>query len=193
MATSFTALADANVLYSSLVRDLVIRLAQAGVFRVRWSEAINDEWIRSLLRQRPDLDEAKLRRLSAKMADAVMDAVVSGYEPLMEGLTLPDPDDRHVLAAAIKAGAGVIVTFNVKDFPEHVLRPYGMKSQHPDDFLIHQLTLDHGHVIGALRVMRASFKNPPYEWPELLDRLTASGLVRTATNLRDLYAAGGLP
>lgn len=94
-----------------------------------------------------------------------------GYEGLIDGLTLPDPDDRHVLAAAIRAGAQVVVTFNLKDFPEDVLAAYGIEAKHPDEFIIDQIGLAPGAVVNVVVEQAQSLKNPPRMVPELLDTL----------------------
>jgi len=114
--SSFTVVYDACVLYPAPLRDFLMWLALSGCFRARWSEQIHAEWKRNLLRNRPDLSAAQLDRTSTLMNDAIPDSLVCGYEKLIPGLFLPDPDDRHVLAAAIRCGASVIVTFNRKDF-----------------------------------------------------------------------------
>jgi predicted nucleic acid-binding protein len=130
MAT-LTALFDACVLYPAPLRDLLMRLATTELFRAQWSGAIHDEWIRSVLEQRPEL-RAQLARTRQLMDAHVMDSLVTGYERLIETLDLPDPDDRHVLAAAIAGGADVLVTKNLKDFPADRLAPFGIEAQHPD-------------------------------------------------------------
>lgn len=114
---SFIVIYDANVLYPNSLRDLLIRVAQAGLVEAKWTEKILDETFSSLRRVRTDLDPAKLDRTRQLMNRAIRDVLVTGYEPLVEVLDLPDPDDRHVLAAAITARAQVIVTDNLKDFP----------------------------------------------------------------------------
>lgn len=131
---------DACVLYPAPLRDLLMRLATTGLFAARWSEQIHDEWTRNLLQRRPELADA-LPRTVERMNQAVRDALVTGHEPLIGGLTLPDPDDRHVLAAAIRAGAQLIVTFNLKDFPEETLSSFGIEAVHPDTFLEQQFEL----------------------------------------------------
>ncbi len=112
---------DANVLYPSMLRDLLIRIAQAGLVQAKWTDRILDEAFDNLTANRPDLDYQKLRRTRDLINRAIRDCLVTGYEPLIEVVDLPDPDDRHVLAAAIKAHAQVIVTDNLKDFPPDVL------------------------------------------------------------------------
>lgn len=108
----FTAVYDACVLYPAPLRDFLMWLGLSGRFRARWSAHIHDEWQRNLLKNRPDLTKEQLRRTASLMDTAIPDGLVHGYEELINGLTLPDPDDRHVLAAAIRCNASVIVTFN---------------------------------------------------------------------------------
>lgn len=125
MAT-FTALYDACVLYPAPLRDLLMRLAMTDLFRARWTDQIHDEWIRNVLANRPDLTSEQLDRTRELMNAHVRDCLVTGYESLIDSLVLPDPDDRHVLAAAIRTRASVIVTFNLSDFPEATLEPLGI-------------------------------------------------------------------
>lgn len=119
---------DACVLYPAPLRDLLLHLALTDLFRARWSDAIHDEWIRNLLAKRPDLTPAQLARTRRLMDQAAPDCLVTGHETLIDQLRLPDPDDRHVLAAAIHCRARLIVTFNVNDFPPTALEPYGVEA-----------------------------------------------------------------
>lgn len=112
---AFTVFYDANVLYPAELRNILMHLALAGLFRAKWSAAVHEEWMSSLLEKRPDLDRAKLERTRALMDKHAEDALVTGYEDLIPGLQLPDADDRHVLAAAIRGRADVIVTMNLRD------------------------------------------------------------------------------
>jgi hypothetical protein len=114
------------------------------------------------------------------------DALVTGYEDLIDGLHLPDPSDRHVLAAAIRGRADVIVTVNIRDFPCNVLAPYGIDAQHPDEFVLHLLDLAPGVVAAAARNHRDSLKNPPKTIEEYLNSLEAQGLTQSASVLREL-------
>ena len=118
---SFVVLYDANVLYPSTMRDLLIRIAQARLVQAKWTNQILDEVFDNLRENRPDLNSDALSRTRKLMICAVRDCIVVGYEPLIDALELPDPDDRHVLAAAIRARAQVIVTNNLKDFPARQL------------------------------------------------------------------------
>jgi predicted nucleic acid-binding protein len=185
---AFTALFDASVLYAAPVRDLLLELALSDLFRAKWTERINEEWSRNLLLNRPDLTEAQLARTRALMQAHVRDCLVEDYEGLIEALTLPDPDDRHVLAAAIKGRADVIVTFNLGDFPAAALESYGIEAQHPDAFLGHLLDLALGEVCAAAHRVRMRLRQPPFEIPEYLETLERCGLVATVISLRDMQA-----
>lgn len=112
--------------------------------------------------------------------------LVDGYEELIAGLELPDADDRHVLAAAIRAGAQTIVTANLSDFPAKVLLPYDVEAQHPDDFVLAQIDLAPGAVLNVLRAQADSLKNPPRSIGDVLDTLQDCGLVQAVAKLRDL-------
>ena len=113
-----------------------------GLFKARWSEAINEEWTRNLLQNNPQLDSSKVARIVLLMNKAVGDWEVSSFEELIPSLSLPDENDRHVLAAAIKANADAIITFNLDDFPESYLSPHGIEALDPDDFVLELLDLN---------------------------------------------------
>jgi hypothetical protein len=104
---------------------------------------------------------------------------------LIDGLLLPDPDDRHVLAAAIRGRADVIITSNLRDFPAEILAPFGIEAQHPDQFISHLLSLSPGIVAEAARDHRESLKNPPKTIGEYMNTLEAQGLEQTVVVLRD--------
>ena len=179
----YTALLDANVLYPAPVRDVLLQLAVTDLFRARWTADIHREWMEALLRNEPHRERAALERTRDLMDRATRDSLVSGYEPLIPCLDLPDPDDRHVLAAAIVGRCDVIVTQNLKDFPADILAPFGIDAQHPDDFLSNHLSLSPGVFCAAIRKVRARLKNPPYSVEDYLNTLTRQGLVVTASEL----------
>jgi predicted nucleic acid-binding protein len=181
---AYTAFYDASVLYPSELRNLLMHLAMTGLFRARWSNAVHGEWICALLRKRPDLSREKLERTRALMDAHATDALVTGYEDLIDGLLLPDPDDRHVLAAAIHGHADAIVTSNLRHFPAEILEQFGIEPQHPDEFILHLLELSPGIVAAAAKDHRESLKNPPKSIVEYIDTLEAQGLTQTASALR---------
>lgn len=180
----FTVVYDACVLYPAPLRDFLMWLALSGRFRARWSARIHDEWARNLLANRPDLAHEQIDRTIALMNSAIPDALVTGYEPLIDGLKLPDVDDRHVLAVAIRCGASVIVTFNEKDFPSSALEPFGVEAQHPDAFIEYLFDLDQAAVVAAARQARTHLQNPRIDVDRYLDTLFRQGLVQTSKSLR---------
>lgn len=182
---SFTVVYDACVLYPASIRDLVVEIARTGLLRAKWTQRIHAEWINAVLRERPDLDRARLERVAQLMDRAVLDCLVTGSESLEAGLTsLPDPNDRHVLAAAMHCGAQEIVTFNLRDFPEAVLRPYGLRAIHPDEFIEHLLDLNCEAVCEAVRRIRRRLVQPPRSAEEMIENYERHGLAVSASILR---------
>jgi predicted nucleic acid-binding protein len=173
---AFVVVYDACVLFPAPLRDLLIRVARTGVVRAHWSEQILEECFRAVLRERPELEPEKLARTRELMDRALPDARVTGHEQLIDSFVLDDPDDRHVLAAAIRIGAQAIVTFNLKDFPNRVLEPLGIEAKHPDDFLIEALDLAPGAIAGAVNEQAATLRSPPRSVAELLETLQRQGL-----------------
>ncbi|ABK43215.1 conserved hypothetical protein [Magnetococcus marinus MC-1] len=184
MAT-FTAIYDACVLYPAPLRDLLVGLATTGLFRARWTDEIHEEWINNLLINKPHLTREALNRTKELMDAAVADCLVTGYEKLIPSLTLPDADDRHVLAAAIRSCAEVIVTFNLKDFPSDALNNFGVFAEHPDDFISNLLDLNQKAVIRTVKNQRARLKNPPITSQNFIDTLRRQQLTKTAAFLDD--------
>lgn len=181
--THYTVLLDANVLYPAPMRDVLMQLAVTDLFKARWTTDIHREWIEALLRNEPHRDRAALERTRDLMDTSIRDCLVTGYERLIPSLELPDPDDRHVLAAAIVGRCDAIVTQNLKDFPAKALAPFQIETQHPDDFFCNQLSLAPGLVCSALRKVRARLNNPPKTAEEYLAILTQQGLVATVAEL----------
>jgi PIN domain len=184
MDRSPTAIIDACVLYSAPVRDLVVRLAQAGLLQARWTDEIHDEWIRNVLKNNPHVVRARLDRTRSLMDAAVRDCLVTDYADLIDSLTLPDADDRHVLAAALRAGAQEILTFNLSDFPPDTLAPHGIEARHPDHLFAELLDADADGFCAAVNLQRQGLKNPPLSVEALPVKLEAAGLPRTAAGLR---------
>ena len=184
----FGAFYDANVLYPSGLRNFLMHLALTGIFRAYWSAEVHDEWIRNLLKNRPDLTPGKLDRTRQLMDKALPDALVTGYQHLIDSIELPDKDDRHVLAAAIHCRASVIVTLNLGDFPAQILGNYNIEAQHPDDFVLALLENFPDLVADAARTHRMSLKHPAKTLDEYLAELDERGLIKTVVGLRELSA-----
>jgi hypothetical protein len=181
----FTVVYDACVLYPAPLRSFLMYLAITDLYHARWSNDIHEEWMRNVAKDHADIRREQLVRIRDLMNLHVRDCLVTGYEPLIGGLTLPDPNDRHVLAAAIRCGADTIVTFNLKDFPEHALKPYGIEARHPDEFLNYQFDLAPNVVCSAANKQRSSLKNPPMNVEEYLMSLERQGLPQTVSSLRE--------
>lgn len=184
MELPVTVVYDANILYSAPLRDPFIRLALAGLVQARWTDTIHEEWMRSVVRDQPSITREKAENVRDLMNLNVRDCLVSGYESLIDGLILPDPDDRHVLAAAIHASAETIVTFNLKDFPANTLSTYSITAMHPDDFVAALFDMAPASVCGAVKRQREGLHNPPKTAEELLATLEGQGLIQTAARLK---------
>lgn len=145
------ALLDANVLYPAGLRDLLLRLADRNLFAPLWSADIHAEWTRNLLADRPDIDSAVLERTRSIMDRHFPDALVTGFDNLDSEIDLPDPDDRHVLAAVIHGRADVIVTANLRDFPTDRLVSCKLVARHPDTFVAELFDVDPEAVLATVQ------------------------------------------
>ncbi len=183
--SQFIVLYDACVLYPMPLCDLLLQLALTGTFQARWSNAIHEEWIGALKNNRPEIGDSMIARKRRAMDAAVKDALVKNYEQIIPSLELPDPDDCHVLAAAIAGHADVIVTYNLKDFPSDILAPWGIQAQHPDEFIVNLLELYPSAVCWAVKTVRARLKNPPLTLNDYLTNLESLGLTETVVTLRN--------
>jgi predicted nucleic acid-binding protein len=181
----YTAVLDACVLYPAPLRDLLVNLAVDGIFGARWTAEIHDEWIRNLVEKRLDLDKHRLVHTASLMNQAVENALVENYQYLTPTLDLPDPGDRHVLAAAIVGHADAIVTFNLKDFPEARVSQHLIEVLHPDDFLVAQYDLDQIRMLRVIKACRTKLRNPPKSAEEYIATLEQQGLPQTCRILRD--------
>ncbi len=182
--THFTVVYDANVLHPASLRDLLIRLACTGLYRAKWTHAILDEMTTSVIRANPQLDPARLERTRQLMIRAVTDCIVTGYEPLIEAVELPDQNDRHVVAAAIRCRAQTIITNNLQDFPDSVLDQFDIKAQSPDHFVYHLLKTTYAEVVHTITRQAAALRKPPQSYNQLLDRLEKVGLPQTVAAIR---------
>jgi len=183
--SSFIAVLDANVLFPAPIRDLLLNLACEGLYQPKWSDAIQEEWVRNLLVKRPDLLQSQLSKTVDAMNATFPDANIKGYEKFINGLKLPDPNDRHILAAALKSKSGVIVTFNVKDFPQDYLKNFEIEIQHPDIFVSNLINLDELRANLALTSQVKRLVNPPKTKQEVITTLEKCGLNRSAKLFRE--------
>ena len=180
----FTAVLDTNVIYPVILRDLLFWFAHYDMYTPKWSNHIFEEWRTVMERKGVSFDEVEKRVQKANLA--FPDALVQKYEGLIANLSLPDMKDCHVLAAAIKTNAHVIVTNNIKDFPEAVLKDYGIKAKTADDFLTDLIDLNGETAIEAFKEMVLHKRNPAMDEYAVLSLLKRNGLKDTANYLHTL-------
>lgn len=185
-STGLVAVLDANVLYPAPVRDLLLSLADVKLYRPKWTSLIQDEWVRNLLINRPDINPKSLKRLQAAMNSAFPDAGISSYESLIDDIILPDMDDRHVLAAAVKGEANIIVTNNLKHFPAKHLKTYYIEVQTPDKFVKNLITLNETRVLKAFQAQISRLVNPPQSANQVFSTLERCGLTGSVEILKSL-------
>lgn len=181
---AFPALLDTCVLYPQYLSDTLLTQAYAGTFRPLWSRGVLEELGRALAED-AHLTDNQIRHRLDRMRCAFPDAEVVGYEYLIEGMTNHEKD-RHVLAAAVRSNVEVLVTFNIKDFPESALKPFDISAVHPDEFLLDQLDLYPGVILGCLedQVNRYIGINGPMTISALLRPLERAGVPRFADEVR---------
>jgi predicted nucleic acid-binding protein len=177
---------DSCVLVPTALCDTLLRLAADGFYRPLWSERILAEVEDAIEGMRPDLEPGRIRRRTAAMKSAFEDATVTGWEQVAAGLDLPDPDDRHVLAAAIVGGAQAIVTANLKDFPIEQLAPRAIEARPPDEFLLDQLDLFPSRTLEILAEQASDLVNPPTDLAGLLNNLERCALPNFVEAVRRL-------
>lgn len=180
-----TILTDANILYRDDLTNLFIHLALNYIVALKWTDLIHQEWTINLSANRPDLPHSKILRRRDFMNNAMPDATVAGYEHFIPTLSdMPDPNDRHVVAAAILGGAETIVTFNLKDFPSSILNTYNLTASHPNQFLIKLYDADPILTADAVNQARRALKKPRYTWLAYLQALTDAHLPDFAQRLQ---------
>jgi hypothetical protein len=163
----------------------MLRMAEKGAFWPLWSDKVIDEARQALERIHPAVDPNRFRSRFKSMNEAFDDALVSGWEPIAAGIDLPDPDDAHVVAAAVLGRADVIVTENARDFPVDILRPLGLEAVRLDAFLLDQFDLAPGAACRVVEEQAAAMKHPPVGTDLLLDRLARSGVPLFAQRVRE--------
>lgn len=185
------AICDACVLYPITMADLLTSLGEAGLYHPRWTREIHEEWIRNVIENRGASGTVTREKLEARrdaMIEAIEDSLVEDYEELIPNLTLPDHDDRHVLAAAIKSEANLILTINLKDFPQQTLAAWNLTAKHPDAFTSELLQTDQEAVVAVVREIRGRRKRPPISAEDFLAQLERQGLKKFVVELRSIGA-----
>lgn len=177
---------DACVLYPAPLRDLLVRIAAAGIVRARWTDEILDECFRAILQHRPDLNSKALTRTREILVQAIPESRVDGYHTLIPSLLLPDPDDRHILAAAITCGAGAIVTMNLRDFPDNALSQYGITAVHPDPLVLDLVDKHPDKITSIIAQQSSALRRPSMSRIQLLEVLEKCGLKQSSHSLREL-------
>jgi predicted nucleic acid-binding protein len=181
----FTVVLDACVLYPAPIRDILLSLAAEGLFKAKWSDMIQDEWLRNLLKNRTDLKKEQLNQTVNAMNLAFPDANVENFKELIPSLKLPDKDDRHVVACAIRCNADLIVTFNTKDFPEKELSKYDIEIQKPDELISNLIDINPDLACKAFIKMVKRLKNPNKKKIEVLATLENCGLNKSMEKLKN--------
>lgn len=184
---AFPVVLDTCVLYPAHLRDAMLRLAERGLYRALWSADFIEELRRNLIEV---VDPSAVGHLLGQLTAAFPDAEVIGYQSLIDGLTC-DPKDHHVLAAAVRASAGAIVTFNTTDFPDHSTQSYAIEVIHPDTFLLDLLDLAPGAVIDELSQQAAANRRAPRTLSQILDALERGGVPVFADEVRRRTARPG--
>jgi len=174
----FTGVLDTNVIYPIDIRDLLFWFASYDLFTPKWSKHIFDEWKEVMTRN--GIAEEEINKRTQKAQLAFPDALVENYEPLVDTLELPDKKDRHVLAAAIKTNANIIVTNNLKDFPIDYLARFGLSAKSADDFITDTIDLNPELALEAFRALAVNRQNPDLDEFEILDRFRKVGLKESA-------------
>lgn len=177
----FICVLDTNVIYPIEIRDILLWFAHHDLYTPKWSQHIFDEW-ENVMRKK-GLSETEISKRTQTVQKAFPDALVENYESLIQGLTLPDAKDRHVLAAAIKTNGNIIVTNNLKHFPEDYLSSFGLMARTADDFVTDLIDLNPQKAVKAFLEMVSHKRNPPLTELQVLDRLRARGLKQSADYL----------
>lgn len=177
----FTCVLDTNVIYPIEIRDILLWFAHYDLYTPKWSKHIFDEWENVM--RRKNIAEAEISRRIQTVQEAFPDAFVENYESLIQGLNLSDKKDCHVLAAAIKTNANIIVTNNLKHFPDAYLASFGLAAKSADDFITDLIDLNPQEAVKAFLEMVSHKRNPPLNELQVLDRLRERGLTQAADYL----------
>lgn len=178
---SFPAFFDTNVLSGALLNDFILELADRGLFRPLWSKDVLAELSKNLVKngEVPTFVDKRITTMERYFTDAM----VTGYDDLVATMT-NDEKDRHVLAAAVRGGAEVLVTFNTKDFPAQSVEPFHLEVVHPDDFLLDQLDLYRAPTLRAMVELTEGYDSPAMIIDDFLLALTRAGVPKFVAEAR---------
>jgi predicted nucleic acid-binding protein len=179
----YSAFLDANVLHPAFLRGALLWFADARLLRPVWSKDVLIEWRRSVQRRHADMDEVKCDRLQAAFTSHFPDAEVSNYQTFVDAVTLPDPEDRHVLAAAIVGKCNGIITSNLRHFPAETVSKFGIEVIHPDQFIVNVIDLDENKAIGACKRHREAMAISKPTADQYLERFEICGLIQAHQRL----------
>jgi hypothetical protein len=175
---------DACILYPFHLRNILVQAAVDRLVEARWTDQIQNEWIRNLVRATSSVQVERLSITRKLMNDALPAATVSGYEDYIATVNLPDPDDRHVVAAGIAAGATMILTWNLRDFPAKELKKFGLRKQTPDTLLTNVYEKVPDLIIGSLANARRNLSKTRVSASDFLDILANQKLAELASKMR---------
>jgi hypothetical protein len=175
---------DACILYPFHLRNIVVQAAVDRLVEARWTDEIHDEWVRNLAADAPSIPFERLRTTRRLMNDALPAARVGGYEALIPGVNLPDSGDRHVVAAAVVAGASVILTWNLRDFPARELKKFGLRRETPDAFLADLYEKVPDLMIGSLANARRNLSKSRVSALDFIEILNNQKLRRLAVRMQ---------
>lgn len=171
---------DACILYPFQLRNIVVQAAVDRLVEARWTDAIHDEWIRNLTANAPAIPIDRLRVTRQLMDDALPRATIAGYEEHIPEVTLPDPNDRHVVAAAIAAKGSLILTWNLRHFPENELKKFNLRKLTPDAFLCGLFDTVPDLVLGSLANARRNLSKTRVSGSDFIRILEGQKLIQLA-------------
>jgi len=174
---------DACILYPFHLRNIVVQIAVDRLVDARWTDEIHDEWIRNLVANRPAIPIERLQITRRLMNDALPGAMVTGYQRHILAVTLPDPDDRHVVAAGIASGATIILTWNLRDFPAREMKKHGLRTQTPDAFLVDLCDLAPDLIVASLANARRNLSKTRVSASDFINILKNQGLIQLSARI----------
>ncbi len=180
----FSVVFDPRVLYPAPLRDTLMRMALADLYKAHWTDQSHDTWISELPPNGQHSSE-KIEQIRTLIDANVRDCIVTGYEHVIEGLDLPNPNNRHILAAAIRCNADAIITKNIDDFPEAALAPYDIEALHPDDFIFYQIDMAPVKCCDIFKKQRQALKSPPLNVDSFLTSLLKQELPQSVSKLKE--------